>query len=858
MASVGDWDELINEAEAERFVGRERELETFRQQISLTKPRYLIFYITGQGGAGKTILLNRYREIAKELEFLLADCDEPQRDVPAVLGRFAHQLAEQGFPAKHFDERYKTYRQRMHEIETDPEAPQGLAAILGRTVVRSAFIVGDLVPGLRKGLDILPQESLETQASEWASYLSKKLTNKDEVPLVREPVPILTPLFFEDLNKVALAQKVLLCFDNFEAARSELREWLIRLREYKPSQNIRIAIAGRDQPGAKWDPLRSVTKTIRVDVFTEQEAESFLDAYTIIDPKSRKEILELSGRLPVLMSWLAAVEGSEVEPSIPTHDIVERFLRWVTDPALKQVALVTAIPHNFNTDILKLLLEQEGQIVDEHAAFDWLQTMPFVKQGSDGWEYHDVLRRLMLTYQRQKSPQMYRQMHTVLANFYNTFRDELRLTEEEHWRNEEWRKYSLAYAYHFLVADPNRHWGKVMSLFAVAIRKRRSFAVEMIEMLNADDIHDELSFEQNSMVQLFRQQLQAIKEDSPKDGFEMFNKLCGIKDLSSQAKGYALAYRGECHQTAGKWEKALSDFEDALRYIPTDAWTVAGKGVSYVFLGQYQEALNNFDRAIALDKKYTWAITSRGETYRLMGHYQEALANFDRAIVLDEKYTWAIASRGETYRLMGHYQEALANFDRAIVLDEKYTWAIASRGETYRLMGHYQEALANLDRAIELDQESDWMISERGDIYFLMGCYQEALADFARAIALDEKEDWYPYRRALIYSLSDQRSAFEKDIQTAIELAEATLHNTPDNWRVGFNLALYNLVDGNLTEAESQYAQLTSACSSLSDLQGAVEDLTDFLTIQPSNELAQHIRTQLQTRRAELKQSPTA
>src|SRR5258706_16222663 len=98
MASVGDWDELISEAEAERFVGREWELEIFRQQINLAKPRYLIFYITGQGGAGKTTLLNRYREIAKGHDFLLADCDEQQRDVPTVLGRFAHQLEEQDFP----------------------------------------------------------------------------------------------------------------------------------------------------------------------------------------------------------------------------------------------------------------------------------------------------------------------------------------------------------------------------------------------------------------------------------------------------------------------------------------------------------------------------------------------------------------------------------------------------------------------------------------------------------------------------------------------------------------------------------------------------------------------------------------
>ena len=293
MTAGGDWGEIIDKEEAERFVGREWELETFRQQISHTPPRYLIFYITGQGGAGKTTLLNRYREIASDLGFLLADCDELQRDIPAVLGRFAHQLAEQGCSLKRFNERYKTYRQKMDEIENDPEAPQGLAALVGRTVVRATYIVGDMVPGLRKGLDYLPRETVETQASEWATYLAKKLNNKDEVALVREPAPILTSLFFEDLNEMAKKQRVLLCFENFEATRQELQDWFLRLREYKPSQDIRMAIAGRNQPGAKWDPLRSVTMIVRLDVFTEQEAEAFLDTYKITDSGRRTEILRV-------------------------------------------------------------------------------------------------------------------------------------------------------------------------------------------------------------------------------------------------------------------------------------------------------------------------------------------------------------------------------------------------------------------------------------------------------------------------------------------------------------------------------------------------------------------------------------
>jgi len=151
----------------------------------------------------------------------------------------------------------------------------------------------------------------------------------------------------------------------------------------------------------------------------------------VTDTKRRKEILELSGKLPVLMSWLAAVERNETETSIPTHDIVERFLRWVTEPALKQVALLAAIPHSFNAEILKLLLEKHDKAFDEQTAFDWLQTMPFVHQSSEGWHYHDIVRRMMLHYQHQKSPQAYRQMHAALANLYNAERHELSSSDEE-------------------------------------------------------------------------------------------------------------------------------------------------------------------------------------------------------------------------------------------------------------------------------------------------------------------------------------------------------------------------------------------------------------------------------------------
>jgi tetratricopeptide (TPR) repeat protein len=693
MASMGDLGDIIDRAEAERFVGREDELESFRQYINLTPPTYIIFYITGQGGVGKTALLNRYREIARsDFAFLLAGCDEQQRDIPAVLGHFAKQLSAQGASLKHFNERYKTYREKMYEIESDPAAPQGLAALLGRTAVQVAFGVGDLVPGVRKGLDLLPQDSLQAQASEWTSYLAKKLTNKDEVALIRDPVPILTPLFFTDLNVIAQKQKVLLYFENFEATRQELQEWLIRLGNYKASQNIRFVIAGRNEPGAQWGALSNITRTIRLDVLTEREAEKFLNAYGVTNPRRRAQILESSGRLPVIMSWLAApAEGNTPDSSLPTHSIVERFLRWIDDLQLRQVALLGALPLTFNMDILKLLLDHQDQSIDEQRAFDWLLTMPFVSQRADGWYYHEVVRRMMMYYQRQRSPQSYRQRHAILADFYNQSRQELSLSEQESWTNREWRSDTLAYCYHHLLAKPTKHWAEVISIFALAVRKRRTFAIELIEMLSLEDIQSERLDEQAEVVRLFRQQLQAIRGGNLQDGFAMFDTLCQMKDLSDEARGHMLAYRGECHRLNGKWNESLNDFNEALHYLPEDVRTLARRGTTFILLHRFEEALTDLNRAIALDGKDSWANAVRGEAHRRLGHYEEALADLDRAIGLDEKNSWALAMRGEVYRQMGRYEEALHDFDLSIALDENYGWAIARREETRQQMKRTQD-----------------------------------------------------------------------------------------------------------------------------------------------------------------------
>ena len=71
------------------------------------------------------------------------------------------------------------------------------------------------------------------------------------------------------------------------------------------------------------------------------------------------------------------------------------------------------------------------------------------------------------------------------------------------------------------------------------------------------------------------------------------------------------------------------------------------RGQTYRLMGRYDEALTDFNQALELQPEADWAVAERGETYRLMGHHEQALTDFNQAIELNPQSDWAIAHRGQ-------------------------------------------------------------------------------------------------------------------------------------------------------------------------------------------------------------------
>ena len=80
---------------------------------------------------------------------------------------------------------------------------------------------------------------------------------------------------------------------------------------------------------------------------------------------------------------------------------------------------------------------------------------------------------------------------------------------------------------------------------------------------------------------------------------------------------------------------------------------------------QYERAIQDFDLAIKLDPDYPDAFNHRALAYAGQGDYERAIKDFDEAVRLDPNYAIAIFNRGLALQTMGRPDEAAKDFARA-------------------------------------------------------------------------------------------------------------------------------------------------------------------------------------------------
>jgi tetratricopeptide (TPR) repeat protein len=125
---------------------------------------------------------------------------------------------------------------------------------------------------------------------------------------------------------------------------------------------------------------------------------------------------------------------------------------------------------------------------------------------------------------------------------------------------------------------------------------------------------------------------------------------CSRAITSGKYQGHALSTfyynRGIKHGAKGDKDRAIQDYDQAIRLNPKDAAAFNNRGWVYFEKKDYDRAMKDYNEAIRLGPKLVNARDNRGLLYFTLGRLDQAIADFDIAVKLDPKDAAPLYGRG--------------------------------------------------------------------------------------------------------------------------------------------------------------------------------------------------------------------
>ncbi|WP_245284248.1 tetratricopeptide repeat protein [Bradyrhizobium sp. WSM2254] len=208
-----------------------------------------------------------------------------------------------------------------------------------------------------------------------------------------------------------------------------------------------------------------------------------------------------------------------------------------------------------------------------------------------------------------------------------------------------------------------------------------------------------------------------------------------------KSQNVSIAYhnRGSAWSAKGDYDKAIADFDKALRLNPKLASSYSNRGRAWAMKGDYDKAIPDMNESIRLNPKDAVAYQNRGTVFYHKGDYDKAIADWNESIRLNPREATAYSGRGSAWMGKRDYDRAIVDLNESIRLDPKNAIAYSNRGLAWTGKSGYENAIADLNESIRLNPRNAVSYSVRGLAWSFKGDYDKAIADLTESIRLNPK-----------------------------------------------------------------------------------------------------------------------
>jgi len=161
-----------------------------------------------------------------------------------------------------------------------------------------------------------------------------------------------------------------------------------------------------------------------------------------------------------------------------------------------------------------------------------------------------------------------------------------------------------------------------------------------------------------------------------------FDTVSHARGMISALRPNALVFsiRGTSYSAKGQYDRAIQDFDQALRLSPNEAVPLSSRCYAKASAGALAAALADCDEALRRMPGHADFLDSRGFTYLKMRKLPQALADYDASLKVDPGHAAARFGRGVVRRQMGDVSGGDADIAAATAIDGSVAGRLARRG----------------------------------------------------------------------------------------------------------------------------------------------------------------------------------
>lgn len=180
-----------------------------------------------------------------------------------------------------------------------------------------------------------------------------------------------------------------------------------------------------------------------------------------------------------------------------------------------------------------------------------------------------------------------------------------------------------------------------------------------------------------------------------------YNRVLALNLTPAQAS-VALMRRGNCYEAKHDLERAIADYDQALRLDPKNAAAYDNRAIALEARGDRDDAIKDYNEALRLTPRNATAYLNRAGLFLEDGDLSRALDDYTKALTINGQLAEAHCGRADIYLWREQPSKALVEADAAIAADAHAICGYSSRAHAYVALGRYVDAQTDVEKALKV------------------------------------------------------------------------------------------------------------------------------------------------------------